>query len=434
MRLFRLLKNDIVNEASEWVRENIISTMQAEQICQKYGIDYHKAKNRSLGYNVLVGLGYLFIGLSVITLLGANWDDIPRAVRMWGLIGLTMATQGFALKIYMSGDSNKASGIFLLGNILYGASIILIAQVYHLGEHMPDGIYWWALGCLPIGILIKSSIVTLQAALLALLWFLMETNMGFYPVSFPIFILGSLLVLYRGGQSVMLFLAVVASTGFWVEYTLAEYWREGRLFIFHAEHVTVSISMFIMAYVTSHWLSRKDSAIAKDYGALLAVWSLRFGLIFMLVMSFKEPWDELINANWENITSMIVFVVIFSVATLALAYNNKRLVPVIYIIPFFVLTLVVLLLSGNAEHAVYYQVVYNIVLVAVGVWLIIRGIHGGISHYFFLGVTTILLTAFMRYIDLIGDYIGGATLFMVFAILMLGAAKYWKQYQIRGNA
>lgn len=73
-------------------------------------------------------------------------------------------------------------------------------------------------------------------------------------------------------------------------------------------------------------------------------------------------------------------------------------------------------------------------LIAVGIWLIIRGIHSGISHYFFLGVTAILLTAFMRYIDLIGDYIGGAVLFMVFAVLLLGAAKYWKRCQTQGGA
>ncbi|MCP4996838.1 MAG: DUF2157 domain-containing protein, partial [Gammaproteobacteria bacterium] len=47
MRLIRLLKNDIAREAVEWVQEDIISTTQAEQICNRYDVDYHQAKSRS---------------------------------------------------------------------------------------------------------------------------------------------------------------------------------------------------------------------------------------------------------------------------------------------------------------------------------------------------------------------------------------------------
>ena len=88
-------------------------------------------------------------------------------------------------------------------------------------------------------------------------------------------------------------------------------------------------------------------------------------------------------------------------------------------------------LSDNSVNAIYFQVIYNIALVGSGIWLILRGIHSGISHYFFLGIATILLTAFMRYVDLIGEYIGGAILFMVLAVLLLGAARYWKAQQIK---
>ncbi len=66
-----------------------------------------------------------------------------------------------------------------------------------------------------------------------------------------------------------------------------------------------------------------------------------------------------------------------------------------------------------------------------GIWLIVRGINSGISHYFFLGITAILVIAFMRYIDLIGEYIGGAILFTMLAVLLLGAARYWKRQQIK---
>ena len=431
MRLIRLLKNDIAREAAEWVGEEIITLPQAEKICQRYDVDYHQAQSRSLGYNVLIGLGYLFIGLSLITLIGANWDDIPRALRMSGLIALTMAVQGFALRKYLTGDSDVAAGYFLLGNLFYGASIILIAQIYHLGEHMPDGVFWWALGCLPFAILIKSPWVTLQSLLLAMTWFFLEADMGFYPALFPLFILGSLYVLYTGKQSIILFLAVIASIGVWIEYTLGVLWRDDAYFDVQAEHLPVSVALFILAYTISHWLNQKQSPTAKDYGAVLGVWSLRFGLIFLLVMSFKESWRVLFYASWTHQYSMLFITLGLSLVTLLLAYRINKLNPVVYIISVFLVSLLLILVVDNRDYVIYFQIIYNLLLITTGVWLIIRGFNSGISHYFFLGVASILLTAFMRYIDLIGDYIGGSLLFMTMAIVLLGAARYWKNNKLK---
>ena len=434
MRLIRLLKNDLAKEADEWVKDDIITVSQAEEICERYGADYHQANTRSLGYNVLVVLGYLFIGLAIITLLGANWDDIPRGVRMGGLVLLTLSVQAFAVIQYLKGAEINSVGTFLLGNMFYGASIILISQIYHLGEHMPDGVFWWALGCLPMGILLKSPIIMLQANLLAVIWYYLEVSGGFYPMVFPLFIFGSLFVLYQGKQSILLLLSVVASIGLWLEYTLAELWRTTRHFDFEAEHLTVSVASFILLYSVSHFFGQMKSVAARDYGAVLAVWSLRFGLFLMLVFSFEGPWKELLAANWDHQSSMFLFIGVIITSALYLSYQSNRLQSVVYLVSFFLVSLFAVMLIQNDVHAPLFQFVYNIALIAAGVTLIIKGIHSGVTHYFFLGVATILLVALMRYIDLIGDYVGGAMLFILCATLLLGAARYWKAYQLRGES
>ena len=78
MRLIRLLKNDLAKETATWVDKDLISLDQARSICSEYDVDYDSSESYSAGYRLLVALGYLFIGLAVITLLGANWDEIPR--------------------------------------------------------------------------------------------------------------------------------------------------------------------------------------------------------------------------------------------------------------------------------------------------------------------------------------------------------------------
>lgn len=298
---------------------------------------------------------------------------------------------------------------------------------------MPDGIFWWALGCLPIALLLKNPWLMLQSLLLSLIWFFTEINLDFYPTIFPLFILSAGWILIRGPQNTLLFLATLTGFGLWVEYSLAYLWRDSRWFDFHAEHLVVGIAMFICFYHFSQWLGQKTSVIAKDYGAILAIWSLRFGLVCMLVLSFEDPWKELIWAYWDYQLSMFAVVGIFAAGAIVLSWQANQLKSAFCLLSFYVASLSAVLAVENYRHAVYFQIVFNLALIAIGIWLIVRGIHSGISHYFFLGVSAILLTAFMRYIDLIGDYIGGALLFAVFAVLLLGAAKYWKSYQSQGG-
>ena len=100
MRLIRLLKKDLAKEVSSWVDKNLISIEQAQSICRLYDVDYDAIQSHTTGYRLLISLAYLFIGLAVITLLGANWDEIPRGLRMAALLAMTIGTHGLAFKFY----------------------------------------------------------------------------------------------------------------------------------------------------------------------------------------------------------------------------------------------------------------------------------------------------------------------------------------------
>ena len=438
MRLIRLLKRDLAKEMAAWVDKDLITTDQAHSICREYDMEYGSTDNYSLGYRLLVSLGYLFIGVAVIILIGANWDEIPRELRMGSLIAITLATQGWALRLYYTGKESSAIGLFMLGNLFYGASIILVAQIYHLGEHMPNEVFWWALGSLPFGVLMRNSWLTLFSCLLALLWFFMELSMGFFPALMPVFIVASVYVLIKGKQSALLFMTTAGSIGLWIEALLARLWVGGHhAFDFHAEHLFVSVALFLFAYAFSLWLHTRKSSKAKDYGVILSLWSLRFGLVLMLILCFKEPWKELIRADWNHLLSMAVIVSALTVAGLWIGWKAGKLQALLPITIFACLSMLAVVsfssfaLTSNGTPEIFFQIIYNIVLVCSGICLIVRGIHDGISHYFFLGVATILMVALMRYIDLIGEYIGGAILFMSLAALLLGAAKYWRTQQVK---
>lgn len=433
MRLIRLLKHDLASESADWVRSGIISKQQAEAICARYGVDFSRVARRAYGHQVLAGLGYLFIGLALITLIGANWDTIPREARMGGLVGLTLAANLMGLYKFRREQSSAATAWLFLGSMFYGASIMLIAQIYNIDEHYPDGIFWWAMGVLPVAMLTESGVILMLSVTLGFIWFFVESSLNFYPALFPVFLAATAWHLFRGRQSYILFLALVSGVAFWGEYALAWVISDTPGFKPGPENIAVGAALVIVLHGLSKWLSKRKNHISADYGTLLGVWALRFAIISLCVFSFKEPWREMIEAPWKTPGLAIALTLFLCASALWLAYQAKgALASTAAFVLLVMSSLIALIELDAAKYIIVFQAVYNIALLAMGIWLIVRGIRNNISHYFYLGILTILVTGLLRYIDLIGDYLGATLLFGLFATILLMAAKYWKFHQERG--
>ena len=435
MRLIRLLKNDLKQEIHEWVNKKMISCEQAESICTLYGMDYHDKQN-NYAYSVLVILAYLFIGLAVITLLSANWDEIPRALRMGGLITLTLSVNLWALYQYRQQQVDSAIGWFFLGSLFYGASIMLIAQIYHLGEHFPDGILWWTIGVLPLAIVLRSTVLLLLATILGFIWFFVEADLGFYPVLFPILLVAIANFLRTSKEYYSLFIALVMGTTLWLEYSFAWWLNDGRGFHFNSEHLVLSTGLFLLYHSIAKYLGQQKNIYWADYGAILSVWVLRFTLLALLILSFDEPWEVLLSFNWQYPFILLAFASIFSLISIVISILAQRQYysTIVFALVYLILSSFILFVDTDKHHwAVILQIIDNLILISTGIWLIIRGLQDNISHYFFLGILAIMCTALLRYFNFIGDYIGASILFIVFAIILLSAAKYWKLQQNRNE-
>lgn len=425
MRLVRLLKRDLRAEMADWVSEALLSEQQARAICARYGIDYHDNPS-SFGYHLLVTLGYLFIGLSLIVLISGNWEDIPRALRMGGLLLLTIATQALAARQYANGAVNTACGMFFLGNLFFGASIILIAQTYHLGEHMPDGIYWWALGTLPLAVVTRNAWLMMQTLLLAGLWYTLEFMHGYNTGSAALFLAAAVYVLSTA-RSLVLFLMVVIGAALVFETSLWQWLNSSSISVdsercLTAISIAVSAAIVLAYWALSLWLNTRPSSRAQDYGALLEVWSLRFGVVFLLVTSSAFFWEQLFE--WHNAHVLITasFVALLAAALLlgiAAARWRITLAAVAVVTGIFSL-------PAFVTDPVASQIVVNLIAMLSGVCLIIRGLSAGRSQYYFLGIILILGIGLLRYFDLIGSYLSGALLFGFFAAVLLASAYYWK--------
>ena len=426
MRLFRLFKKDMAREVGDWIRDGLIESTQGEAILARYGIRLKDAQGTSLGYYILTALAALFVGLALILIISHNWDEIPRLTRMLGLFCITLAVNLQGMRLLL-GDRVKAGVLWLfLGAICYGATIMLIAQIYHIGEHFPDGIFYWALGVFPLVFITQSRLIALLCMVLATIWAIVETSTDFFPASYPLFALAGIWLAWVRKDSALLFLGGLAGLVFWFNLLLA--WIGGDGYTFHGimDQIPTTISLGLLLTGFAWWLMRSSENRLQNYGQVLHLWLLRLLIIVLLILSFNDVWRKFASQDFLFGLYTLLLLVFCGAAGFLLARpsGGSASGPLLTNALFFFLAFLWIHL-GNVNDD-WLAIGTNLMLVVTGIWLIRRGIDDAITHYFYTGVGVLLLTALFRYFDLIGDYIGGAILFMIAAIILFGAARYWR--------
>ncbi len=426
MSLFNLMKRDLAGEAKTWVEEGLINSKQAQAICQKYNITYGDTEHKSLGYMALVTLGYLFFGIAIIILIGENWEEIPRSARMVSLITITAATNLLGVYWFVK-DPKKATALFFLGGLFYGASIILIAQIYHLGEHMPDGLLWWTIGVMPFVYLTRSNWLMIFALALGSIWFYLELSLGFFKPAYLAVVVFSLYGALTWKSNLLTFvLSIFAAASF---YMMGVY-HYTDLNVIDAWIITGAILIAMYGYGIYLELHKKKHF--QSYGSLLKLWCLRFTLLFMFLLTFSELWKYLLNKPVA--LSVLWFSIISLLIGFYFAVIRKQTTFISIWITIFIIITLLLIFANSSISYLHMQVFFNLLLLLTAIYLIMAGINHNISHHFFIGVSVIMLIAFSRYIDLVGNYIGASILFVIFAVILLGTSKYWKQQQGKNNA
>ncbi|MDD3180538.1 MAG: DUF2157 domain-containing protein [Opitutaceae bacterium] len=117
--------------------------------------------NRSAPWGLLVfaTVGAIVIDLGVILHFAYNWEGIPN----YGKLAIVFAT---LIEAHLSGirllgcggwQPKLGEALVVMGTIFYGVDIWLVAQIYNIDEHYPDGFYFWALGALAMAWPIRST-------------------------------------------------------------------------------------------------------------------------------------------------------------------------------------------------------------------------------------------------------------------------------------
>ena len=159
-------------ETAIWTKEGLIGEAQRERILARYP---DEAGSGRMTF-ILRTLGVIVLFAALLLVISHNWADLGRAGRMAAVTGVLVLLQSVALAYFLRGRQTGS----LLGHLAscagFGAAIIMTGQVFHLDNHAPDAVLAWALGILPIVLLLRSAALHLLYLVLIAIWYGMETS------------------------------------------------------------------------------------------------------------------------------------------------------------------------------------------------------------------------------------------------------------------
>jgi uncharacterized membrane protein len=237
---------------------------------------------RTLGLaNALAILSAVLIGFAVMSFVAANWQTMPRILRIGMLLAALWASYGLSGALARRGMTGFAHAAILLGVSIFGGSIMLISQMYHMDGNPADAVLLWAGGALLAGIALRSNPSLAFSMVLVVYWGITEAlrlDRVFWPFLVPWALVSAAFYWQRWRPG--LHLSGIALTGFIV--SLGYRLNDG-----HAHGLVVAGGLAVMA-----------AAIAgeKLKPELPALWSgsFNYGLVITLaglwaLQFFEDP-------------------------------------------------------------------------------------------------------------------------------------------------
>lgn len=155
-------------ELETWVADDLVSRAQADAIRSRY----EHGERRSRATQALALIGAAAVGFGVIGFIAANWDGLSQAARLLLLTLAVGATYGAAyhLRERTGRLPRVGEALYLLGVILYGASIFLVGQMYDVQAHDPFALLLWTGGATATALVVRSRTIAAAAVVLSTWW------------------------------------------------------------------------------------------------------------------------------------------------------------------------------------------------------------------------------------------------------------------------
>lgn len=411
------------------MRDGLLSPEQAGRIRARY------PTRAALPWGLIVfsGLGAVIVGLGVALLIAYNWSDIPKFGKLALVFASVIGAHAGALRLRAAGGWQASLGeaVALLGTMLFGAGIWLVAQVYHIDEHFPNGFLLWGLGALALAWAMDSVPQALLATVLLMVWgctevFNFQTGLdaAWVAVAFGI---GGLAWRKRSWLLLAAVLAaldvlVLSNAGFRGE-------SEGLFF------AALGLGALLLAL--------RHLGGTERFGAggerVLAFFGFAAFLTCTFILTFEGAADDLLRwgANsadrpwsWFYRWLLPAGAVVAWVAVLLRAVRDRgwRAIPLAeWIVPLAVSLALLLSLEGGSDDAESAALVFNLVVLGIAAAWMMRGCRSGELRPTILGSLLLSALVFARYFDLFDNLAVRGVVFLVLGGVLFAEGFYYRK-------
>jgi uncharacterized membrane protein len=131
--------------------------------------------------NTLAVLGAILLGAAIITLVAANWQEMPRLLRVALIfVAIWGGYLGGAWR-QARGDRVFAPALYIIGAIAFGAGIALVGQMYHLSGDAASSALIWTASVMVSAVLLRSQALATTSMAIAIFYLFSFLGDGFAP-------------------------------------------------------------------------------------------------------------------------------------------------------------------------------------------------------------------------------------------------------------
>lgn len=354
-------------EVEAWWREGLVSATVARALLARYGLalpegEVGQARRGRLA-TILGGLGAVLVGLGTLLFVASNWTAMDRPLKLGLLVGAMVASYLIAFLLREHSHPRIGAAMAFLGMLVYGASIFLVGQTYHLRVGDPLLFFLAAIGLLPIAYVTSSRPALLVCVLGVLAWY----------------------------------------TALIVDWGAFGRWGTPHALVGVA-YLAWGVALFSAAEIQSllAW-TRPFTLVTRLVGVTL-IWLVLF------ILSFKDLWATI---GWQSMeastepfglftASVIALLALAAVATAAAlrlsAWSTPALLQAGGVTGIVAITAILIVLHPfpSAEP---YAIVINTLAVGVVLWAAVLGVTTGRESLINAGLVLFATLAFARYVD-----------------------------------
>ena len=353
-KISRRVKSFLDHESDIWAKEGVITAYQRSLIVSRY-----ETTPLPSFYATLFNIGMFLIGLGIISFIAANWNEISKACKISIILGGYLGIV-FASEYCRKSSPGISKAMLVLADLVYGAGIFLMSQIFHQHGHWTTLFFWWIIGSAPAYLATKDIWQLIFLQLISLVYVFGSIINGYELYGFA-----------KGTQNIFMPIEPIVIVGLsWLLWY--EVHRNSKIF-----HLNVLMTTVLVGYRLSRVMNDNLAfLIMLVFGITLIatkahiIWGLLLTVFYGIPLTYASSWHGLELAYSHYCIISIVIAVVIGAIFLYLLCRGQMLAGValfILIGRYFFDSLLGFMTKATGF------VLCGVALLALGIWIEKRG-------------------------------------------------------------